>query len=182
MEPILQAQAEFKDRKQSQTRTGRLRIIPYCYVQTVDVGPVDDQPGYATQCSGVHASVRRYPKDLRSPPGSFARDNGVDIAPLDYLDATPLIVKARIVVASGGAIQTPALLLRSGLTNPKIGKHLALHTVTALAGYFPDVDVNGASGVPMGVVVNDPPIEADGPGESGWRFANMIPCCFLCIL
>lgn len=43
-------------------------------------------------------------------------------------------VHARAVVASAGAIQTPALLHRSGLTNPNVGRHLRLHPATALWG------------------------------------------------
>lgn len=43
-------------------------------------------------------------------------------------------VKARAVVAAGGAIQTPALLQRSGLRNPNIGRHLRLHPATAVMG------------------------------------------------
>ncbi|GAB2976859.1 GMC family oxidoreductase N-terminal domain-containing protein [Nocardioides montaniterrae] len=43
-------------------------------------------------------------------------------------------VRARAVVAAAGAIQTPALLQRSGLTNPNIGKNLRLHPATAIMG------------------------------------------------
>lgn len=43
-------------------------------------------------------------------------------------------VKARAVVAAAGAIQTPALLLRSGLANPNVGRHLRLHPATAVWG------------------------------------------------
>jgi len=35
--------------------------------------------------------------------------------------ATPLTVRARAVVVSGGALHTPAILLRSGLKHPMIG-------------------------------------------------------------
>jgi glycine/D-amino acid oxidase-like deaminating enzyme len=43
-----------------------------------------------------------------------------------------LTVRARAVVVAGGALQTPALLRRSGLTNPNIGRHLRLHPATAV--------------------------------------------------
>ena len=47
------------------------------------------------------------------------------------------IVHARkAVVVSGGAIQTPALLLRSGLRNYFIGRDLHLHPTTMVTGYF----------------------------------------------
>ncbi len=48
-----------------------------------------------------------------------------------------LTVRARAVVVACGAVHTPALLARSGLTNPNIGRGLRLHPATALAGVFP---------------------------------------------
>lgn len=45
-------------------------------------------------------------------------------------------VRARAVVVAAGGIQTPALLQRSGLTNPNIGRHLRLHPGTAVWGVF----------------------------------------------
>jgi choline dehydrogenase-like flavoprotein len=46
-----------------------------------------------------------------------------------------LVVRARAVVAAGGAIETPALLLRSGLGG-QVGRHLHLHPGTAAVGVF----------------------------------------------
>ncbi|RHZ03960.1 hypothetical protein DYB31_015115 [Aphanomyces astaci] len=40
-----------------------------------------------------------------------------------------LVVKAKTVVCCAGSLHTPALLLRSGLSNPNIGRHLRLHPV-----------------------------------------------------
>ena len=45
-------------------------------------------------------------------------------------------VKCNAVVAACGAIHTPALLLRSGLRNAHIGKHLHLHPVSNVCGIF----------------------------------------------
>jgi len=45
-----------------------------------------------------------------------------------------LTVKARAVVVAAGAIQTPALLKRSGLANPNVGRHLRLHPATVVWG------------------------------------------------
>lgn len=47
-----------------------------------------------------------------------------------------LTVRSRAVIAAGGAIQTPALLKRSGLTNPNVGRHLRLHPATAVVGVY----------------------------------------------
>lgn len=42
------------------------------------------------------------------------------------------------MVISAGAIHTPAILLRSGLKHPKIGRHLRLHPVLVTGGLFPE--------------------------------------------
>ena len=47
-----------------------------------------------------------------------------------------LTVRSRAVVVACGAIHTPALLKRSGLQNPNIGRHLKLHPATAVFGVF----------------------------------------------
>jgi choline dehydrogenase-like flavoprotein len=51
-------------------------------------------------------------------------------------DGHRVSVNARAVVSACGAIQTPALLKRSGLSNPSIGKHLRLHPVSVVFGVF----------------------------------------------
>ena len=51
-------------------------------------------------------------------------------------DGHEFTVRARAVIVSCGAIHTPALLKRSGLQNPNIGKHLRLHPATAVFGVF----------------------------------------------
>jgi choline dehydrogenase-like flavoprotein len=48
-----------------------------------------------------------------------------------------IIVRAERVVVAGGAIQTPALLLRSGLRHPHLGRHLHLHPTVAVAAHYP---------------------------------------------
>jgi choline dehydrogenase-like flavoprotein len=45
-------------------------------------------------------------------------------------------VRANSVVVACGAVHTPALLRRSGLSNANIGRNLRLHPATALAGVF----------------------------------------------
>ncbi|MFE3442724.1 GMC family oxidoreductase N-terminal domain-containing protein [Nocardia sp. NPDC059180] len=45
-------------------------------------------------------------------------------------------VRARAVVVSAGAVQTPALLRRSGLRNKNIGRYLRLHPAAAVYGVF----------------------------------------------
>lgn len=47
-------------------------------------------------------------------------------------------IRANLVVVAGGALHTPAILLRSGLSNPHIGRHLHLHPTTVSVGLYPD--------------------------------------------
>ncbi|KAG8528919.1 uncharacterized protein KY384_006608 [Bacidia gigantensis] len=49
-----------------------------------------------------------------------------------------VVIKAKRVIISGGTMQSPLLLLRSGLTNPHIGRNFHLHPVTFVNSYHPD--------------------------------------------
>ncbi len=51
-------------------------------------------------------------------------------------DGHRVTVNSRAVVVACGAIHTPALLKRSGLANPNIGRHLRLHPVSVVWGTF----------------------------------------------
>jgi choline dehydrogenase-like flavoprotein len=47
-----------------------------------------------------------------------------------------VVVRAAAVVVAAGSVESPALLLRSGLSNPNIGRHLRLHPVASVAGFY----------------------------------------------
>ncbi|GEM_PF-397060 len=57
-----------------------------------------------------------------------------------------LTVRAKTVIVAGGAIQTPALLARSGLRRGPLGRNLSLHPNTTVVAFF-DEDVTGWHGV-----------------------------------
>ena len=59
-----------------------------------------------------------------------------------------LAVRARVVVVAGGAIQTPALLARSGLRSAsgQLGRNLSVHPNAVVTAFF-DQDVTGWQGV-----------------------------------
>ncbi len=79
-------------------------------------------------------------------------------------DGKVLTVKSRAVVVAAGAIQTPALLKRSGLGNPNIGKYLRLHPATALWARVPDL-VNPWEGATQARYVNTwTDLDGDGYG------------------
>lgn len=69
--------------------------------------------------------------NVRTVSTSFGRATGVVGT---SADGHRVRVRARAVVVAAGAIQTPALLQRSGLTNPNVGRYLRLHPATAVWG------------------------------------------------
>ena len=61
-------------------------------------------------------------------------------------------VRAPMVALAGGAILSPALLLRSAIAIGQAGRHLHLHPVSVTSGVYPD-DLGGVwSGVPQSVL------------------------------
>jgi choline dehydrogenase-like flavoprotein len=71
-------------------------------------------------------------------------------------------IHARAVVCAAGALHTPALLRRSGMKNPNIGKNLRLHPATAVWGVF-DEEVRGWGGT-LQAVYSDQFADLDGEG------------------
>jgi choline dehydrogenase-like flavoprotein len=66
----------------------------------------------------------------------------------DGRPGAPFTVRAKRVVLAAGAIQTPALLMRSGVRSPsgRIGRNLTLHPNSAVVAIF-DEEVRGWEGV-----------------------------------
>jgi choline dehydrogenase-like flavoprotein len=70
-------------------------------------------------------------------------------------DGTALDILADTVVVAAGATETPGLLRRSGLgAHPRLGRNLALHPATMLAGRFDD-DVIAWHGVLQSAAVHE---------------------------
>lgn len=57
-----------------------------------------------------------------------------------------VIIRARTVVVAAGALSSPLILLRSGLENPHIGRHLHLHPTAISVGVYPE-KINAWQGV-----------------------------------
>jgi choline dehydrogenase-like flavoprotein len=72
-------------------------------------------------------------------------------------------VRAPLVVVAGGGVESPAVLLRSGLDNPNIGRHLRLHPVTVVAGFY-DHPIQAWSGSPQTVKTDQFAHMRDGYG------------------
>ena len=63
-------------------------------------------------------------------------------------------IKAKKVVVAAGALNTPVLLIKSGLTHPQIGQNLWLHPVAATAA-FASEDTTPWHGPMMSVIVRE---------------------------
>jgi choline dehydrogenase-like flavoprotein len=75
-------------------------------------------------------------------------------------------VRPRVLVLSGGAVNTPALLLRSRLDiSGRVGKRTFLHPVAAMVGLYRD-RVDGWSGAPQSVTSHH--FADRGPGKVGF--------------
>jgi long-chain-alcohol oxidase len=80
--------------------------------------------------SSAASSTKRKMKP-RKAKGVFAKIDGSNGA------TARLFISAKATVVACGSLSTPSLLLRSGLKNSNIGKHLHLHPVTMAWSYFP---------------------------------------------
>lgn len=94
------------------------------------------------------------------------------------VDGGELRVRAQVVALAGGAILSPAVLLRSGVASAQAGRHLHLHPVSVTAGIY-DEDLGGVwSGVPQSVL-GDEFAEED---EDGYGFRIEVPQAYPGIL
>ena len=113
-------------------RTGNVTIVPNCRVTRV----VHDRG----RVNGVRAIAR-------NADSSMGTEFQVG-------------VRAPTVVVAAGGIETPALLLRSGVRHPGLGRNLYLHPTSAVAGVYPET-VRTWEGPPQ-TVMSDEHAALDG--------------------
>jgi len=77
----------------------------------------------------------------------------------------PVEILAPIVVVACGSIHSPALLLRSGIDLPAVGRHLHIHPATSVAGTYPE-RIEPWSGPPQSILCDE---FADVVGGYGFR-------------
>jgi choline dehydrogenase-like flavoprotein len=65
-----------------------------------------------------------------------------------------ITVNAKDIVVAGGALETPALLLRSGLGGPAVGRNLHLHPATMVFGEYAE-ELRGWWGPPQAAIVDE---------------------------
>ncbi|KAA8651367.1 hypothetical protein EYZ11_000935 [Aspergillus tanneri] len=89
-----------------------------------------------------------------------------------------VIIKAKKVVVSCGSLQSPLLLLRSGIKNPQVGRNLRLHPVVIGGAVF-DEEIRPWEGGALTAVVNEFE-DQDGHGHGvKIECLTMIPPAFL---
>jgi choline dehydrogenase-like flavoprotein len=89
-----------------------------------------------------------------------------------------VIIKAKRVIVSAGTMQSPMLLMRSGLKNKWIGRNLRLHPVTFVASVY-DEEIRPWEGGILTAVVNEFE-NMDGQGHgTKIESATMVPSALL---
>jgi choline dehydrogenase-like flavoprotein len=81
----------------------------------------------------VHSSAEQVLIERGRAIGVVAR-----VQPVHSGAEIKITVRARAVVLAAGALQSPVLLLRSGVANPNIGRHLHLHPSAVSVGAYPE--------------------------------------------
>jgi gluconate 2-dehydrogenase alpha chain len=82
---------------------------------------------------------------------------------VEYIDAEGAThtMDAGLVVVAGGAIETPRLLLLSGLDHPALGHHLMVHFQTIVVGHFPELSLHPQKGRSVTHVHDDAMVQDD---------------------
>lgn len=118
------------------------------------------------------------PRVARGVKGAWtSRDGNGGMAGSDRR-SQEVVIKAPRVIVSAGALATPLLLQRSGITNHHIGRHLHLHPASLLAAVWPE-DVKPWEGSILTSVVNEfENLDSEGYGVK-LEATTMLPGWFL---
>ena len=96
----------------------------------------------------------------------------------DPVTRRKVLIQAKRVIVSGGTMQSPLLLLRSGLRNPHIGRNLHLHPVSLVGGIHKE-EVNPWDGAILTALVSEYE-NLDGKGHGAKIEAmNMVPSIWM---
>jgi choline dehydrogenase-like flavoprotein len=94
------------------------------------------QSALLTFLQDAHDSGARFIAGCRVERVLVRGGRAVGIEATTLRDGLRVVVRAKTVVVAGGSIESPALLLRTGLENANIGRHLRLHPVAVMAGFY----------------------------------------------
>jgi long-chain-alcohol oxidase len=153
----------------------------------------DDECGYCTmgcRLGAKKSTMLTYLQDAAEDGARIVTGAHVDAVTSEFGRATgvtatvgqhTLAVKAKAVVLASGSLNSPAILLRSGLGGKAVGRHLHLHPVTAVWARF-EQRVDPWSGI-LQARYSDEFADLDGNGY-GFRFETapvhpLFPAAFL---
>ncbi len=111
-----------------------------------DQGKICGYCGYGCAIGAKQSATKTWLADAQQHGARLVVETRAEKARVEHGSATGVeawtkkghrvLVKCKQVVVACGAIHTAALLLRSGLENPSIGRHLHLHPVSNICGVF----------------------------------------------
>ncbi|BBH68244.1 GMC oxidoreductase [Actinoplanes sp. OR16] len=90
-------------------------------------------------------------------------ENGRATGIIGTAGSAAVIVRAPIVVLAAGALESPGVLLRSGIGGPAVGDYLRLHPCTVTMGDY-GTDMRGWWGAPQAGLINEFAAVEDGYG------------------
>ncbi|KAH7080854.1 hypothetical protein FB567DRAFT_531912 [Paraphoma chrysanthemicola] len=96
----------------------------------------------------------------------------------DPITTRKVLIKAKRIIVSAGTMQSPLLLLRSGLTNPQIGRNLHVHPVTVMGAIHKEDISPWEGGILTSVVGEFENLDHKGHGAK-LEATNMIPSSWL---
>jgi len=155
-----------------------------CHTATLNVDPAKHRPEMAgyTQFGDVTGAKRgtltTYLRDAYDAGARIlchtkalrvlhenGRATGVEATYTDpqTLETRTVTVHAKDVVVAAGALETPAVLLRSGIGGPAVGQHLRLHPSSGMFGVYED-DQQAWWGPPQAAVMDEYRDLGDGYG------------------
>jgi long-chain-alcohol oxidase len=106
--------------------------------------------GYGCQLGAKQSTLKTYLLDAYRRDARFVVNCRVDRVLIEggravgvratvrqpAMPAFTLLVRSKAVIACAGSIGTPALLMKSGVRAPAVGRYLRLHPATAVSGIF----------------------------------------------
>jgi choline dehydrogenase-like flavoprotein len=103
--------------------------------------------------------------------GNIKRVSGIVFDQKTQKPKTNFIIEAPVVIVSASAINSPVILLKSGLGNSsgEVGRNLTFHLTTAVLGLF-DAIMYGAGGIPQSAMC-DEFLNKNGDGGGFWMEA-----------
>ncbi|HXY85881.1 MAG TPA: GMC family oxidoreductase [Gaiellaceae bacterium] len=145
-------------------------------VRACDQGTVCGYCGFGCQLGAKQSTLVTWLEDAHAAGARIVVEVRAERVRVEHGRATgvdartrrgePVSVRARAIVVACGALRTPELLLRSGLRNANVGRHLHLHPVTGVSALF-DEEVRPWAGTTQALYSDE---HADLEGGYGLKY------------